>query len=113
MEQVKKNREKLKVKIGSNIRSARESRGISLRELSRLLLHKSPAALSNIETGKNLPDIDTIFAICKHLRVELSHILPDPQNLMMYKAKRLDIPKDYMEKDKKVQFENDPYEEIL
>lgn len=110
-EHMNDSREVLKQKMGSNIRTAREARNIGLREMSRLLDHKSPSSLSDIETGKKLADLDTIFKICMILRVELDLIIPDPQEIMLYRAKKLKIPNDYLPKDKLIQFKNRVYEE--
>ena len=66
--------------IGGTIRNQRQSKGISVRELARLT-GLSPSAISQIETGKSIPNILTMKAIAEVLDISvISFLLDDPEN---------------------------------
>lgn len=81
--------------IGKKIRNAREEKGISQKELAKIL-GVSPARLSNWELGINRPDADMIGIICKNLSISANDLLglpivPDP----MPSRNEMDIVKKY------------------
>jgi transcriptional regulator with XRE-family HTH domain len=63
--------------IGQRLRSVREERGISLRELSRRL-GVSASALSQIETGRTRPSVMTLYSIVSELQMSLDDLLRVP-----------------------------------
>ncbi|MSO42039.1 MAG: cupin domain-containing protein [Solirubrobacterales bacterium] len=56
--------------VGLRLRSAREAKELSLRELARRL-DLSASALSQIETGKSRPSVKTLYAIVSELGLSL------------------------------------------
>jgi transcriptional regulator with XRE-family HTH domain len=56
--------------VGQQLRAAREAKSLSLRELARRL-DISASALSQIETGKSLPSVKTLYAIVSELGLSL------------------------------------------
>ncbi|GFN22287.1 hypothetical protein TAMC210_06030 [Thermanaeromonas sp. C210] len=56
--------------IGNTIRMQRLAKGLSIRELARLT-GLSPSAISQIETGKSIPNILTIKAITEALGISV------------------------------------------
>jgi transcriptional regulator with XRE-family HTH domain len=56
--------------VGRRLRAERERSQISLRELARRL-GVSPSAISQIETGKSLPSVSTLYAIVSELGISL------------------------------------------
>jgi transcriptional regulator with XRE-family HTH domain len=60
--------------IGPKLRTARERRGISQRELSRRL-GLSPSLISQIESGQSRPSVSTLYAVVTELGVSLDQIL--------------------------------------
>jgi transcriptional regulator with XRE-family HTH domain/quercetin dioxygenase-like cupin family protein len=63
--------------LGSRIRAARQSRGISLRELARRA-GISASALSQIETAKTRPTVKTAYEISQQLGVTLAELSAGP-----------------------------------
>jgi transcriptional regulator with XRE-family HTH domain len=59
--------------VPRRLRAARESRGISLRELARRL-DISPSAISQIETGRARPSVATLWAIVTELGMSLDDL---------------------------------------
>ncbi len=59
--------------VGQELRSHREGRGLSLRELARRL-NISPSALSQIETGKSRPSVSTLYSIVTELGISLDEL---------------------------------------
>ena len=60
--------------VGLRLRSAREARDLTLRELARRL-DLSASALSQIETGKSRPSVKTLYAIVSELGISLEEIV--------------------------------------
>ena len=60
--------------VGQRLRSERERHGVSLRELARRL-EISPSALSQIETGKNRPNVETLYMIVAELGLSLDDLV--------------------------------------
>src|SRR5947209_16698305 len=59
--------------VGQELRTHRETRGLSLRELARRL-SISPSALSQIETGKSRPSVSTLYSIVSELGISLDEL---------------------------------------
>lgn len=60
--------------ISARLRKARVERGLSQRDLSKLL-ECSRSSVSNYETGANLPNIYQLLAICLELGVSADYML--------------------------------------
>ncbi|HEX2134988.1 MAG TPA: XRE family transcriptional regulator [Microvirga sp.] len=54
--------------LGARIRKAREVRGVSLREFARML-GVSPSLISQIERGRVMPSVGTLYAISNELEL--------------------------------------------
>ncbi|MEX2106222.1 MAG: helix-turn-helix domain-containing protein [Solirubrobacterales bacterium] len=63
--------------MGQRLRTAREQRGLSLREVARRL-GISASALSQIETGKSRPSVKTLYAIVSELGLSMDQLLAGP-----------------------------------
>src|SRR5437764_5944565 len=59
--------------VGQRLRTHREARSISLRELARRL-GLSPSAISQIETGKSRPSVSTLYSIVSELGMSLDEL---------------------------------------
>lgn len=64
--------------LGSRLRAARESRNIGVRELARRI-GVSPSLISQIETGKSDPSVNTLTAIANELDVPANEIVFEPK----------------------------------
>lgn len=60
--------------IGPRLRSERESRGLSQRELARRL-GLSPSLISQIEKGQSRPSVSTLYAMVSELDLSLDELL--------------------------------------
>ena len=60
--------------LGHRLRVAREKKNIGLRELARRL-GVSPSLISQIETGKTEPSINTLFAMVSELELSVNEIV--------------------------------------
>src|SRR5436190_21289258 len=69
-------RQSLRDNLGQRLREAREEKKIGLRELARTL-GVSPSLISQIETGKTEPSINTLFAIVSELGLSVNEIVFD------------------------------------
>ncbi|MBE3580582.1 MAG: cupin domain-containing protein [Thermoanaerobacteraceae bacterium] len=65
--------------IGNTIRMQRLAKGLSIRELARLT-GLSPSAISQIETGKSIPNILTMKAIAEALGISVISFLLEDMN---------------------------------
>jgi transcriptional regulator with XRE-family HTH domain/mannose-6-phosphate isomerase-like protein (cupin superfamily) len=63
--------------LGAALRAARESRGLSLRELARQV-DVSPSFVSQVELGKANPSVGTLYALVSVLGVSLNELLGGP-----------------------------------
>ena len=68
--------EQLQAGIGERIRQARVAKGISARAFARSL-GVSPSLISQIELGKALPSVGTLFAVVTKLGISLDDIFFD------------------------------------
>ncbi|QGP92571.1 HTH-type transcriptional regulator PuuR [Neomoorella glycerini] len=64
------------MEIGATIRAQRLAKGLSVRELARLT-GLSPSAISQIETGKSVPNVLTLKAIAEALDISVISFLFD------------------------------------
>jgi transcriptional regulator with XRE-family HTH domain len=69
-------RQNIRDDLGQRLRLARENKSIGLRELARRL-GVSPSLISQIETGKTEPSINTLFAIVSELELPVNEIVFD------------------------------------
>jgi transcriptional regulator with XRE-family HTH domain len=60
--------------IGERLRTARLSRGLSLRGLAERL-RVSPSLISQVETGRARPSVKTLYALARELDVSLDELL--------------------------------------
>ena len=65
------------VQLGQSIRTVREQRGLSLRELARRV-DVSPSFISQIELGKANPSVGTLYSIVSVLGTTLDDLIGDP-----------------------------------
>lgn len=66
--------------VGVRLRSAREAKDLTLRELARRL-DLSASALSQIETGKSRPSVKTLYAIVSELGLSLDQLFANSDDL--------------------------------
>lgn len=68
--------EKLKAFIGGRVKSYRKAKGITQAELGDRI-ERSDEAISNLERGKSLPEIQTLIALASELGKSVQDFLPD------------------------------------
>lgn len=59
--------------LGTRLRSAREAKGLGVRELSRRV-DVSASLISQIEHGRAMPSVTTLYAVSSELGVSLDHL---------------------------------------
>ncbi|WP_132726998.1 XRE family transcriptional regulator [Raoultella sp. BIGb0138] len=84
----------LSLNIGNKIRRLRQSRGISLNDLSKLS-GISKGALSKLESGHSNPRVDTLDAIAAALRLPIGDLLSGSNKLYPYFERYRPAPGDY------------------
>ena len=62
-------------KTGQNIRILRTERGISVRELSRMMGFSTPQAIYKWQHGRSLPTVDNLVALAAIFAVPIDAIL--------------------------------------
>lgn len=62
--------------VGQRLRTAREKQGLSLREVARRL-DISASALSQIETGKSRPSVNTLYSIVSELGLSMDELFAE------------------------------------
>jgi transcriptional regulator with XRE-family HTH domain len=72
-------RQSLRDDLGHRLRAAREEKNIGLRELARRL-GVSASLISQIETGKTEPSINTLFAMVSELELSVNEIVFQANN---------------------------------
>jgi transcriptional regulator with XRE-family HTH domain len=72
-----------KMKVGENIRTWRELKGLKQEDLASKL-NISPTALSNIETGISKPNTERLEDIAEALEIEVGQLLVNPQQLFTF-----------------------------
>lgn len=60
--------------IGDRLRQARQARGLSLRRLAEVL-GVSPSLISQVETGRAKPSVNTLYALATELGISLDELL--------------------------------------
>ncbi len=60
--------------MGDRLRQARQARGLSLRGLAEVL-GVSPSLISQVETGRAKPSVNTLYALATELRISLDVLL--------------------------------------
>jgi transcriptional regulator with XRE-family HTH domain len=60
--------------MGDRLRQARQARGLSLRGLAELL-GVSPSLISQVETGRAKPSVNTLYALANELNISLDVLL--------------------------------------
>lgn len=60
--------------MGERLRTARQERGLTLRELAQRL-RVSPSMISQIETGRASPSVSTLYTLANELDVSLDELL--------------------------------------
>lgn len=68
------------IPIGKALRTARKKSSFSLEALS-ILTGISESYLSNIETGRRQPTLDTLSKICIPLEIEVSELITEAEYL--------------------------------
>ncbi|MFZ1304344.1 MAG: helix-turn-helix transcriptional regulator [Ferruginibacter sp.] len=79
----KKTNKAYKIKVGENIRTWRELKGLKQVDLAKRIAI-SPEALSNIETGVSKPNIERLEDIADALEIEINQLLVNPQQLFTF-----------------------------
>lgn len=72
-----------KIKVGENIRTWRELKGLKQADLAKKV-DISPEALSNIENGVSKPNIERLEDIADALDMEVAQLLVNPQQLFPF-----------------------------
>jgi transcriptional regulator with XRE-family HTH domain len=75
--------------LAANLRRLRIARRLSLSELARAT-GMSKATLSNVESGRSNPTVETLAALAAALRVSLAELLEEPPLGEVRIARRLD-----------------------
>lgn len=78
----------LKHYIGSQLRIHRRAAGLNQAELATRV-ERSTEAISNIETGRSLPAVDTLVALAEALDVGVVDFLPEDDSRASVSANRL------------------------
>lgn len=65
--------------IGQQLRRARMAAGISLREMARRV-DVSASFISQVELGRTMPSVGTLYSIASELGVSLDGLMPTPQS---------------------------------
>lgn len=73
--------------IAKNIKKLRERKGLTQEELGEKL-HVTRQAVSNWETGKNQPDIETLTSLAAVLEVEIQEVLYGPYSYEEQRKKK-------------------------
>ena len=60
--------------MGDRLRQARQARGLSLRGLAEVL-GVSPSLISQVETGRAKPSVNTLYALASELGISLDTLL--------------------------------------
>jgi mannose-6-phosphate isomerase-like protein (cupin superfamily)/DNA-binding XRE family transcriptional regulator len=84
-------RQGLRDDLGHRLRSAREQKNIGLRELARRL-GVSASLISQIETGKTEPSINTLFARVSELELSVTEIVFDSERAAVPPAAAVSAP---------------------
>ena len=80
----------LKIQIATRLRTIREARGLSQDDLAAMI-ERSVDAISNVERGKNLPGLETLFAMAENLGLSLTDLVGDLPGKTRSSAKRVGL----------------------
>lgn len=64
--------------VGLNIKNIRESHGLSLNKLSKLVEYSTPSTLYSLESGKGSISLEKLEKISEVLKVPINKLLLDP-----------------------------------
>jgi transcriptional regulator with XRE-family HTH domain len=64
-------------RFGEKLRTLREQRGLTLRQLASMLGVRAHSQLANIETGKNKPTADLVLKIADLFQVTTDQLMRD------------------------------------
>lgn len=82
-------------KFSERLTKLRIQKGVSAREMS-LCLGQNPGYINSIESGRNMPSLNSFFYICEYLELtpedffNYAVVSPSRLNELMQKVKRLD-----------------------
>ena len=68
-------------RFGKKLRTLRQRRGLTLRELAAMLDLGAHSHLANLETGKNMPTADLILKIAELFDVSTDQLMKDELDL--------------------------------
>lgn len=68
-------------RFGKKLRTLRQQRGMSIRELTRAFGFRSHSYISRIETGKTKPSIEFIIKVADLFDVSVDQLVRDELNL--------------------------------
>jgi len=77
--------------MGERLREARQARSLSLRDLAERV-GVSPSLISQIETGRARPSVNTLYALAAELEVSLDDLAFDDQDLPIPAIVRVPSP---------------------
>lgn len=70
---------------GSNIRRLRQERGYTIKELQTYFGFEEPRAIYKWQSGKTLPSVDNLYALCVLFGVPMEEILvPVANNILRF-----------------------------
>lgn len=72
----------LLVVFGEKLAKARQRAGLSQEELARRL-KLGRSSISNIELGRQRPNLELLYAVAEVLRIRPSTLLPDPKTVFV------------------------------
>lgn len=64
-----------KIKFPENLRKLRKEKGLSQGELAKILGYKGSNSISNLESGKSTPDLDTLCNIADYFKIDLHWLI--------------------------------------
>lgn len=85
----------LKTYIGGQVKTLRKQAGLTQADLGEKI-GRTAEAISNVETGKSLPSLDTLIAVAEALGVPLTDFFPSGSVDTDRSANRLKVEADAM-----------------
>ncbi|MBV7336439.1 helix-turn-helix domain-containing protein [Chloroflexi bacterium TSY] len=64
-------------RFGEKLRTLRQQRGISLRQLTREFGFRSHSYLSNIEAGKTKPSVEFVVRVADYFEIDINQLVRD------------------------------------
>lgn len=68
-------------RFGEKLRTLRERRGLSIRQLAALLDIHSHSHIVNLEAGRKQPSVDLILKVCELFQVSPNQLMLDDQEV--------------------------------